>query len=700
MSGPNRSRSLWLDMGALMGKIPTNPNGTAVPKPRGRSGRAWFVLGSIALLFSASRANAQTWAAAGELARCERHSGTVRGLAISPDGKYVASVGDDRMCYVLDARTLKVGRQLGPQSAPLTGVAFMKDMTIVVSGVRDKSRPGEGTIRFWDWNTAEVRSVMSDSDINAHGLVLSADGEKIGVGLGNASARMYHIPTGSRMGLETPWPDRKCNAVAISPDSNVLAAGSGGGVVLWHIGDDKKGPGPSLEGENTAEVNGLAYSPDGKSVVAAHGDGVLRRWTVADQTLAAKIPAHTGAALCVAISPDGKQIASGGEDKTVRVWDAATGKESTRLAGHSGAVTCVRFSADSKQLYSAGTDGTVRLWSLTGAGRIAPNTPMFEIVPRGAKDAPAKRNASIRPSKRGKTKVPDAKQVETATKLIDEVYADDLGKATDAAGKQKLAAKLLAFARDADNDAVERYAAMKRAVDLSVEAAAVAAAIEAAAEISATFAVDDVTLLTETIERLGKTARMPEARIALTETALKMNAECRDARRFAEAERVLKTAEVVVRTTRRPDLVKSVRDGLAVTKTASARWAAYQAALEKLKADKADAEANLTVGKQLLFVDGDWKKARAYLARCNDDALKAAAEADLAEPTDPDKQIAAAEAWEKVADTLAGADQKTCQALAAYWYQRALPALTGLRRVKVEKALKAMGTLPPINRGV
>lgn len=661
---------------------------------------ALIVLAGIAMLFAPARVAGQTRAPAGELAKCERHSGTVRGIALSPDGKYVASVGDDRMCYVLDARTLKVGRQLGPQSAPLTGVAFMKDMTIIVSGLRDKSRPGEGTIRFWDWNTSDLKSVMSDSDINSHGLVLSADGEKIGVGLGHSAARMYHIPTGARMGLETPWPDRKCNAVAISPDSNVLAAGAGGGVVLWHIGNDKKGPGPSLEGENTAEVNGIAFSPDGASVIAAHGDGVVRRWTVADQVLANKIPAHTGAALCVAISPDGKQIASGGEDKIVRLWDAGTGKESVRLAGHSGAVTCLKFSADSKQLYSAGTDGTVRLWSLTGAGRIAANTPTFEILPGDGKDALAKRSANVRPSKRGKTKVPGAKQIEEATKLTDEVYADDLAKATDAAGKQKLATKLLAFARDADNDAVERYAAIKKALDLSIDAAAVAAAVEAAAELAGTFAVDDVTLLTETLERLGKTTRMPEARIALTETALKMNGECRAARRFAEAERVLKVAEVVVRTTRRPDLVKSVRDGLAATKAASTRWTAYQAALEKLKSDEADAEANLTVGKQLLFVDGDWKKARAYLARSNDEPLKAAAEADLAEPTEPDKQIAAAEAWEKAAESLAGADRKLCQALAAYWYHRALPALTGLRKVKVEKALKAMGTLPPINRGV
>ncbi|MEX2185142.1 MAG: hypothetical protein WD875_00040 [Pirellulales bacterium] len=655
---------------------------------------AW--LGAVSTAAHAHAAPSQ--AAPGEVARCERHSGTVRGLAISADGKYVASVGDDRMCYILNAQTLKVLRQYGPQAAPLTGVAFMRDMTIVSSGLRDKNRPNDGTIRFWDWNTAELRRTMPDSQLNSYSLVLSPDEKKIGIAMGGPSARMYHVPTDSRMGLETPWPDRKCNAVAISPDSNLLAAGVGGGIALWHISDEKRGPSSDLQGDSTAEVNAIEFSPDGKSVVAAHADGVLRRWNIADGALVAKLPAHTGAALDVAISPDGKQVASGGEDKLIRIWDAESGKESLRLAGHSGAVTCVAFSADSKYLYSAAADGTVRLWSVTGVGKSIANAPAFELIPGDGKGG-VKRPTAIRPAKRGQTKAPDSQRADKATALLKDVYADDLGKAGDAAAKQKLAGKLLAFARDGDNDAAERFAAFQTARDLLIEAAAVAESFEATADLAATFAVDDVELLTETAERLGKSARTLEARSALVETSLRLVDETVAAHRFAEADRVLKTAEVVVRLTRKPDLVRSVREAVASTKMRSARWSAYQAALENLKADAADAKAHLVVGRYLLFVDGNWQKALPHLAKSSDEALKSAAAADLAGPTEPDQQIAAAELWEKAGETASGREQQTCQALAAYWYQRALPALTGLRKVKVEKALKAMGKLPTINRG-
>src|SRR5689334_8050281 len=64
-------------------------------------------------------------------------------------------------------------------------------------------------------------------------------------------------------------------------------------------------------------VSALAFTRDGKTLIAASGDRLIRLWDPATGEDRRRLAGHTAAALSLALAPDGKRLASGGADLTV-----------------------------------------------------------------------------------------------------------------------------------------------------------------------------------------------------------------------------------------------------------------------------------------------------------------------------------------------------------------------------------------------
>ena len=117
----------------------------------------------------------------------------------------------------------------------------------------------------------------------------------------------------------------------------------------------------------------MALTRTGYEVVAACGDGTVRRWdTVTGSQLGEPIIADTDLVLLVAAAGT-RHIVSGGDDGNVRWWDPKTGKMLT-LPTHmrQGRVSAMAFGPDGDHLVSGDVDGDIHRWDVRKDKQISP----------------------------------------------------------------------------------------------------------------------------------------------------------------------------------------------------------------------------------------------------------------------------------------------------------------------------------------
>ena len=107
-----------------------------------------------------------------------------------------------------------------------------------------------------------------------------------------------------------------------------------------------------------------------------------------------------------------------------------------------------------------------------------------------------------------------------------------------------------------------------------------------------------------------------------------------------------------------------------------------------LDKDPTNPDANLTVGRYLCVTKGDGDQGIAMLALGAEKPLKAVATQDLRLGTSKQAAMTLGDAWWVLADAYSGGVKDHWRAQAAFWYQQALPTLTGLNAEKIQKRVE------------
>lgn len=238
------------------------------------------------------------------------------------------------------------------------------------------TRVRQGNIRTWGFGAlagsllalsvaaaGEARKFEGHADA-VTGVSFLADGRRAASCGDNAdrTVRVWDLTTGRE--LKRFASDAGFSALAASPDGRaVLAAGRDHVLRLWAV-DDPPAAAPRRFGGHGDVVNHVTFAPDGKTAASTSWDGTVRLWDVAAGTEVRRFEGHQGSVNGVTFSPDGRRLATGGADRSVRLWDVSTGKEVRKFDGHPGWVGDVAFAPDGRRIASGGgkDEPVVLLW--------------------------------------------------------------------------------------------------------------------------------------------------------------------------------------------------------------------------------------------------------------------------------------------------------------------------------------------------
>ena len=314
-----------------------------------------------------------------ELTLLTGHTERVTAIDFPTDGRFLASGSFDRTVRLWDIDTGKQTAVFAGHRGGIAAIAVSPDGKSVVSGgswdstlilwdtetgeqIKRHTRYTDNLIRRFKIWLDKSRTVPDPNAIEA--LAFSPDGKTFVSGHRDSTLRLWNAETGWKSATVKDHKRGGIDGLAFSPDGNMLASSTMDGTMLHTF---RKGRPLVRHIHGIPFPRNLVFSPDGTRII---GSGYLGRETIGKQRFVHKWDAATGELLmstptahtdqleALAVSPDGNTVLTGSWDGTIHKWDLKTGTDlSTFATGHGRGPRALAFSEDGQTLIS-----TLRRW--------------------------------------------------------------------------------------------------------------------------------------------------------------------------------------------------------------------------------------------------------------------------------------------------------------------------------------------------
>ncbi|MEZ5963941.1 MAG: protein kinase [Planctomycetota bacterium] len=242
--------------------------------------------------------------------RLPGHRNWLHSVAMSPDGRFVASGGVDCRLLLWDLAAVSAPPRQLMATTYMPSVVWSDDGTRLLASC-------DGRIVVWDtgtWSVAQeltgLVGLVNDPQCIGSETVVACDG---------VETKLWRL---GRLDRVTIAPSEHATGqLAVSPTEPLLAlAPWAGQVELWSLDTRRRRRVTSIDSDRAV----MQFSGDGRRLLLLDQQGWLRIWDVASDTLLAEVCAHRphgGMVGCVVPMPDGRRALTTGWDGRVRMWD-------------------------------------------------------------------------------------------------------------------------------------------------------------------------------------------------------------------------------------------------------------------------------------------------------------------------------------------------------------------------------------------